>query len=156
MQVEAFTQRNLNPSETMPFDASQNLETWLARVTELVESAAKQLGLNDADAAAVGHSGLLTVAGRTVAIIPLTDRDDGQLSLLLSVDTDRVISASEVTQVLQHAPGALVSFSAAMGSSPEGKWVLHRSLSVSSSDGVVLAEAILSSVQLVDFVFDSP
>jgi hypothetical protein len=154
MQAEALTQKSLNSSDPFPFDGSEDLEAWLARVTALVEAAAKQLGLNDADAALVGQSGLLTVANRTVAVIPLTDREDGIVSLLLSVDTDQEIRMEDVATVLQHAPGALVSFSAAMGASPDGKWVLHRSLSVNATESAVLADAILSSVQLVDFVFD--
>jgi hypothetical protein len=154
MQAEALIQRNLNSSETTSNNAGDTLEAWLERVTNLVESAAKQLGLSETDAVAVGKSGLLTVANRVVAIIPLSDGEHGRLSLLLSVDTDQTIVVDDVANVLQHAPGALVSFSAAMGASPDGKWVLHRSLSVGPDEGSVLADAVLSSVQLVDFVFD--
>jgi hypothetical protein len=60
--------------------------------------------------------------------------------------------AGNAVAVLQHAPGALHAFGAALGSTPEGCWTVYRSVRVGSGNGAALAAHLVETVRLADFV----
>lgn len=133
-------------------------DRFVRRVSDLATSAAQHLGLDAKAAAAIGEDGLIAVGERVVAILPVLDDGNGRPTVMLCVDSGMAIADSDadrISQVLQMSSGLLAAFSAAIGSSPEGRWVIYRSLPASQIQSRDLAEAILSSVRLVDFVFEA-
>jgi hypothetical protein len=131
----------------------------LSAAATLTRAAAKVLGLGDADAATVGDSGLISIAGKRVMLIPLAEGGTEQeLGFLISVHTGSRMDAEGSTAplaVLQHTPGALLSFNAAVGVSPDGEWLLHRHLRVGADGAQALAEATMACVQLAEFMLDA-
>lgn len=128
------------------------------RTSQLARAAALHLGLGAAEAEQVGQTATLAVGENTITVLPVGETDDGALSLMLSVATRQAIAAPSkglhAAAVLQHAPGALSAFSAALGASSDGCWMLHRSLVVASHESEKLAQALTSTLSLTDFVFD--
>jgi hypothetical protein len=134
-------------------------DRFVRRVSDLATSAAQHLGLNAESAATIGQEGLIAVGERVVAIMPVLDDGNGKPCVMLCVDSGIPIAGMDsprISQVLQMTSGLLAAFSAAIGSSPEGHWVIYRSLPASQIQSRDLAEAILSSVRLIDFVFEVP
>jgi hypothetical protein len=131
------------------------VQTLVSQASSLVSAAAIHLGLTPAEAERVAHHGLIEVIDKKVSMVPVKQTDDGNISLLLSIDTQRAIGSSPTAEpraVLQHAPGALLAFSAGIGCTPDGNWVVHRAVSLHTSQSQELADAILSTVQLADFM----
>lgn len=134
-------------------------DRFVRRVSDMAASAAQHLGLDAQAAATIGQEGLIAIGERVVAIMPVPDDGNGKPCLMLCVDSGIPIAGMDsqrISQVLQMTSGLLAAFSVAIGSSPEGHWVIYRSLPASQIQSRDLAEAILSSVRLVDFVFDAP
>jgi hypothetical protein len=150
-----------NPRPTSSNDglhAEALLNTAITQVGLLTEAAAKVLGLNDEDAISVRETGLIEVDNHTVSIIPVATCSDGILSILLSVETGcsiKKFGSEGVAAVLQHASGALASFNATINSSAAGYWMLHRSVMVDPGRAQSLAEEIVCSTRLADFVLSS-
>ncbi len=128
------------------------------RTSKLVKAAALHLGLGAAQAEQVGQTATFAAGENTITVLPIGETDDGALSLMLSVVTRQAIAAPNkglhAAAVLQHAPGALNAFSAALGATSDGYWMLHRSLIVAPHEGEKLAQALTSTLRLIDFVFD--
>jgi hypothetical protein len=134
-------------------------DRFVRRIGDLAAGAAQHLGLDADAAAAIGRDGLIAIGARTVAVLPVIDDGHGQPCLMLCVDSGIPIAGMDsdrISQLLQTASGLLAAFSAAIGSSPEGHWVVYRSLPASQVQSQDLAQAILVSVRLVDFVFETP
>jgi hypothetical protein len=131
------------------------VQTLVTQASSLVSASAIHLGLSPAEAERVAHHGLIEVVDKKVSIVPVKQTEDGNISLLLSIDTERAIGSTPTAEpraVLQHTPGALLAFSAGIGCSPGGNWVVHRAVSLHTSQSQELADAILATVQLADFM----
>jgi hypothetical protein len=131
------------------------IQSLMSQASSLVSASAIHLGLSPSDAERVAHHGLIEVIDKKVSIVPVKQTEDGNISLLLSIDTERAIGSTpsaEPRAVLQHTPGALLAFSAGIGCTPNGNWVVHRAISLHASQSQELADAILSTVQLADFM----
>jgi hypothetical protein len=158
MQTINSSAKPAQAGATAALHAENLLNVVITKVSRLAEASAKVLGLNAADAISVRESGLIAVDSHTVTIIPISTRDDGFLSVLLSVDTGRSVKdcgAAGVAAVLQHAPGALASFSATINTSTSGNWMIHRSVMIEPDRAQSLAEEIVCSARLADFVLGS-
>jgi hypothetical protein len=135
-----------------------SLTSLTLRAATLAKSVALHLGMDAASADLVGNTATLTSGDKTITLLPLGQTDDGALSLMLSVSTTLPIAAPPdglpATQVLLHAPGALSAFSVALGATPDGHWMLYRSLVAGANDGHKVAQAVISTVRLADFVLD--
>jgi hypothetical protein len=133
-----------------------NLQRLVDNATSLVEQAALQLGLDAASARLAGETATLQAGDCTVGILPLSLGDGDALSLVLSVQTSVPVlptgQVGDAVTVLQHAPGALHAFSASLGATPEGCWVVFRTVRVRPGDGAALAQHLLETVRLADFV----
>jgi hypothetical protein len=161
--MEFFNMRNQNLSTSTGSAGAQEalhaqalLNQTITQVSSLAEAAAKVLGLNDEDAISVGETGLIDVDGHRVSIIPVTAHEDGELSILLSVETPYLLKdsgAEGVAAVMQHTPGALASFNATINASVDGHWMLHRSVFVHPTEAQTLAQDIAACARLADFVF---
>jgi hypothetical protein len=149
-----------SPPGAVPRPAAVSADDrFVRRVSDLATSAAQHLGLDAQAAATIGQEGLIAVGERVVAIMPVLDDGNGKPCVMLCVDSGIPIAGMDsprISQVLQMTSGLLAAFSAAIGSSPEGHWVIYRSLPASQIQSRDLAEAILASVRLVDFVFEVP
>ncbi len=155
MQARASNVSSSRPRPPVAPDSAQPPQPSYQRQLALVAAASKLLGLSDADAKEVQRSGLLAVADKTVAVTPLPDRTDGLFALLITVDTACAVTPSgptAVLAVLAHAPSTLMAFSAAIGVSPQGQWLVHRLSLVGPDDPQALAEAVVASAQLAGFV----
>jgi hypothetical protein len=159
-----ITGSSVSGSKTLPPAAAARAaadsadDRFVRRVSDLATNAAQHLGLQAQAATTVGQEGLIAVGERVVAIMPVLDGGNGKPCLMLCVDSGIAIAGMDsdrISQVLQMTSGLLAAFSAAIGSSPEGHWVIYRSLAASQLQSRDLAEAILSSVRLVDFVFEA-
>ena len=131
------------------------LPSLVERASSLIESAARQLGLDAQGARLASQTATLMAGDRTIAILPM-GQDDDALSLVLSVQTTLLVNtdgqAGDAVAVLQHAPGALHAFGASLGSTPEGCWTVYRSVRVGSDNGAALAAHLVETVRLADFV----
>jgi hypothetical protein len=128
------------------------------RAGALAGAAAIHLGLSEADADTVYREGLFAVAGLTVAVVPVAEVDDGSLLLLLTADTGRALSSMTSVMagaVLQQSPGLLLSYAVALGSSPDGHWVVNRSIKLRPDQPKALAKAIVSMPHLVSFAMNA-
>ena len=143
-----------------PVDPAADLLGTLQRLVEnsssLIALAARQLGLDDASARLAGETSTLRAGERTVGILPVSQGNDDELSLVLSVQTTVPVlptgQVGDAITVLQHAPGALHAFSASLGATPDGFWVVFRTVRVGSDNGAALALLLLETVRLADFV----
>ncbi|MFN3495212.1 MAG: hypothetical protein ACK40L_11960 [Hydrogenophaga sp.] len=140
----------------------QGSTTLLAqRAQQLVRAVATELGLDPEAADQAAAASMLGADDKTVMFLPLGLTDAGALSLVLGVVTSRSInqgpaaSASAVSSLLQHAPGLLSAYSAALGTTPDGRWVLYRSLVAGTQDVRQVAETVQATVTLTDFVMDA-
>jgi hypothetical protein len=138
-----------------------DLSGLVERTGRLIQNAALHLGLDAQGAALAGQTATLHADGRTLVILPMGQSDDGTLSLLLSVQTGLPVQTGsgggDATAVLQHVPGALHAFCASMGATPDGCWVLYRSLRVAPNDALGLAADLVETVRLAEFVWpDAP
>lgn len=149
-----------NEPPLAPFDPVAamvaDLPSLVERASSLIESAARQLGLDAQGAYLASQTAALMVGDRTIAILPM-GQDAGALSLMLSVQTTLPVSsiaggAVDAVAVLQHAPGALHAFGASLGATPEGCWTVYRSVRVDSDNGTALAAQLVETVRLADFV----
>jgi hypothetical protein len=130
----------------------------IERASALAGAAAIHLGLSEADADTVYREGLFAVAGVTVAVVPVAEVDDGSLLLLLTADTGRAVSgmtSAMAESMLQQAPGLLLSYAVALGSSPDGHWVVNRSIKLRPDQPKALAKAIVSMPHLVNFAINA-
>jgi hypothetical protein len=129
------------------------------RTSVLIQGAAAQLGLDAESAALAGRTATLNSGDSTIAMLPIERADDGTLALVISVQTRLPVKVGggpgDAVAVLQHAPGALHAFSASIGATPDGCWVLHRSVRVAADDAQALASHLLQTLQLADFVLAS-
>jgi hypothetical protein len=165
VKAPAFNDKDIKNMSTIRFTSTDSRQAALreelavhalvSQASSLVSASAIHLGLNPTEAEQVAHQGLIEVVDKKVSIVPVKQTEDGNISLLLSVDTERAIGitpSAEPRAVLQHTPGALLAFSAGIGCTPSGNWVVHRAVSLHTSQSQELAEAILSTVQLADFI----
>jgi hypothetical protein len=130
----------------------------IERASALARAAAIHLGLSEADADTVYREGLFAADGVTVALVPVAEVDDGSLMLLLTADTGRAVSSmtsAMAESVLQQAPGLLLSYAVALGSSPDGHWVFNRSIKLRPDQPEALAKAIVLMPHLVGFAMNA-
>jgi hypothetical protein len=132
-----------------------NLQRLVEHTTRLIALAARQLGLDETGARLAGESCTLMAGERTVGILPVALEGD-TLALVLSVQTTIPVlptgQVGDAVTVLQHAPGALHAFSASLGATAEGCWVVFRTVRARPDDGAALALLLLETVRLADFV----
>ena len=134
------------------------LQRMVENTTSLIERTALQLGLDEASARLAGKTFTLKCGERTIAIVPMPPNDNtsDELSLVLSVQTNVPLlptgQVGDAVTVLQHAPGVLHAFAASLGATPEGFWVVLRTVRVSLDDGAALALYMLETVCLANFV----
>ncbi|WP_425258753.1 hypothetical protein ACPOLB_24915 [Rubrivivax sp. RP6-9] len=148
------------PLQAPPSDPAAALLGTLQRLVEdtasLIELAARQLGLDDASARLAGETSTLQAGEHTIGILPVARGDDDALSLVLSVQTSIPVlptgQVGDAVTVLQHAPGALHAFSASLGATPDGCWVVYRTVRASPDNGAALALLLVETVRLADFV----
>lgn len=135
-----------------------SLTSLALRVATLAKSVALHLGMDAVSADLVGNTATLTSGDKTITLVPLGETDDGALSLMLSVSTTLPVAATPeglpASQVLLHAPGALSAHSVALGATPDGHWMLCRSLVAGANDGQKVAQAVVSTVLLADYVLN--
>ena len=124
--------------------------------SELIRAAALNLGLSAEDARLAGRSALFSAGDKLIAILPVGRMGADQLQLMLSIQSDQLVLGEEgprrTVSVLQHAPGALHAFSAALGATPEGFWTLFRTVRVGVDDGPGLARHAVETLRLAEFV----
>jgi hypothetical protein len=140
----------LAPPAGAPSVAESGVMQQMQSLADLIEAAARKLGMNDADTAEAGRSGVLAVNGKKVALVPMIApnlRAEATLRVLLSVDTGVAQRSLAATQLLAHAQGVLAPFSTALGLSAQGHWLLHRMLWVLPHDAQALADAIVSDTR---------
>lgn len=125
---------------------------------ELFAAVARQFGLDDTVAAEVSSTGVLSLDGRTVLMMPLPERDDGRLGTLLILETGCQRTEENLDTLLGHAPGVLASFHASLGLTPQGQWVLYRVVLAAAGEGRALADALVGTTALCDFIIgrDAP
>ncbi len=116
----------------------------LAHASALLREVALLMGLDEADAAQVAHDGLLAINERLLSVAPVLSAEL-PASLLISLITDISSDGEEhaPAQVLQHAPGMLAAHRAALGMSPEGSWLIHRSIDLDGLDARKLMRELM-------------
>jgi hypothetical protein len=124
------------------------------RACRLVEAAALHLGLDAEQARLAGQTATLTTDDKTISILPMGVAESGGVAIVLTVQTQVPVSGggNAPVAVLQHAPGALHAFNAALGATPEGCWVVHRALRLAPDGAAMLARSLMETVRLADFV----
>jgi hypothetical protein len=124
--------------------------------SELIRTAALSLGLSAEDARLAGRSALFSAGDKLIAILPIGRFGADHVQLMLSIQSDQLVLGEEGPQrtvaVLQHVPGALHAFSAALGATPEGFWTLFRTVRVGVDDGPGLARHAVETLRLAEFV----
>jgi hypothetical protein len=152
---QAGTQPPFTPTGPVA-DLLSALPELVERSGRLVTGAALKLGLDAQGAAQAGQTATLNSGDNTIVILPMEHGDDGTLSLMLSVQTRVPLNVGgglgDALAVLQHAPGALHTFAASLGATPDGCWVLHRSVRVRSDDASALASHLVETLRLAEFV----
>jgi hypothetical protein len=107
----------------------------LARAATLLREVATLMGLDEIDATQVAHDGLLAVNDRLLSLEPVVSEKlpDGLLISLIT-DINGLGEEHAPVKILQHAPGMLAAHRAALGMSPEGAWLIHRSIDLDGLD----------------------
>lgn len=127
--------------------------------SELIRAAALTLGLSAEDARLAGRSALFSAGDKLIAILPVGRLGADHLQLMLSIQSDQLVLGEEgprrTVSVLQHVPGALHAFSAALGATPEGFWTLFRTVRVGVDDGPGLARHAVETLRLAEFVLQA-
>jgi hypothetical protein len=144
-----------------PVGPQGNLPLLAQRTHQLVLSVATELGLDPEAAEQAAAASMLGADDKTVMFLPLGLTDAGALSLVLGVVTSHSInqgpaaSATTISSLLQQVPGLLGAYSAALGTTPDGRWVLYRSLVAGTQDVRQVAETVQATVTLTDLVMDA-
>ncbi len=123
----------------------------------LLTLAAAQLGLGEAEAARVREDGAMLLNDKMVTVIPLladAPESGDALRMLITVDTGVPQGQAAALRMLQQTPGLLAGFSAAMGLSADGIWLLHSTISMAPDDPTTLADAIVSVFHLAEVVLE--
>jgi hypothetical protein len=116
----------------------------LAHASTLLHDVALLMGLDEIDATQVAHDGLLAINERLLSVAPVVSAEL-PAALLISLITDITGEGEEhaPAQVLQHAPGMLAAHRAALGMSPEGAWLIHRSIDLDGLDARTLMRELM-------------
>jgi hypothetical protein len=149
------------PPASSPIDELlSDLPGLVDRTSQLVQGAALALGLDARGAAQAAQTSTLMSGDKTIVILPVAQSDDGKLSLMINVQTSMPVNtggdSTGAVALLQHVPGALHAFAAALGATPDGRWALHRTLRVAAGDAAALAAHLVETLRLADFVLSSP
>lgn len=131
-----------------------------ARAQEITRTAFRALGLSAPQAEQAAAEGGAVLNGTLVSVIPvpvsnLTGQDADDL-FMVTVETRRrleELSTPQVAAMLAHGPGLLAVHRATLGCQPDGRIVLHRTLSARTASPQDLANAMHTAQQLVQLLW---
>jgi hypothetical protein len=118
----------------------------LARASELLREVALLMGMSSSDADEVAKSGAIQVNGRSLVFTPAVC-EDAPTMLLITLITAIAADTHEgaPSNILPHAPGFLIAHRASLGLSPDGEWLIHRSIDMQGMQAPALSRAIVAT-----------
>jgi hypothetical protein len=142
-RAEAMTSTRTHVSD---LEFASRSRAVLVQAAQILRQVAAMLGLDRHDAEEVAKDGLIALDERLLSVTPVV-REDGPSAWLITLITNIADEGEHdaLVNLLQHVPGLLVAHRAALGMSPEGKWLVHRSVDFDGMDPPTLMRELLAT-----------
>jgi hypothetical protein len=136
------------------------LDEPLVRTQEITRTAFRVLGLSAPQAEQAAAEGGAVLNGTLVSVAPLaigslTGQDTDDLFMITVETRHRLeeLNMPQIATMLAHGPGLLAVHRATLGCLPDGRIVLHRTLSAGTATPQDLANAMHTAQQLVQLLW---